>query len=605
MSEQRSTPPEPAGLSRGRSHSNASRRGISNNRQPSQAHTPSSTHYPSLQDTSSSQPSYGQYASPSSPYAQRGPYPGGQYPTTSPLPPTSVAHQQSTPQYSYPSHPGMHARDASMQPQNIMGYSSNMFMPMPPTSVYAYPAHSPEGPSPPGHSYGNTPATTPGLYASASSPHQHLAQSGTPQSVSPSYTAPSHYVPRYTTPSYPYSPHSFAHAGGSPYQGQSAYGQQYRPAMTVPAEQEHQGTWWYLPPGTRPTPSPHYDAYVSAYPHMYGPLTPRDVETYASRPQSDPSTMPGTSWSVSPNHQPPLSSFALSPPSSSHPHMQRQPAPEPPPPLADPPSRPDPAGLTISEQPSSPTALSRPDRPHVRKSYHPNPPSNRSEWVMWAGNVPSDATHDELWHFFNQSPSPSPAGGSHSAASDSATSFGSIHGGVASIHLISRSNCAFVNFQTITHLTAAIQHFNGQPLRPHDPRCPRLVCRVRAREDDLKAGVGGQRGAGVHVRMVKDQKAKARATASPGESEAVTSSDDLLPTTASSLSSDDEPGHRRRGGKPAKHASSSGSYASTNSSLLSQHFPKRYFILKSLTQVSVERIHAAASQFFEPSAPYA
>lgn len=208
---------------------------------------------------------------------------------------------------------------------------------------------------------------------------------------------------------------------------------------------------------------------------------------------------------------------------------------------------------------------------------------------MYAGRT-TQTRHDELWHFFNQSPSPSPAGGSHSAASDSATSFGSIHGGVASIHLISRSNCAFVNFQTITHLTAAIQHFNGQPLRPHDPRCPRLVCRVRAREDDLKAGVGGQRGAGVHVRMVKDQKqkAKARATASPGESEAVTSSDDLVPTTASSLSSDDERGHGRRGGKPAKHASSSGSYASTNSSLLSQHFPKRYFILKSLTQFDLD-----------------
>ena len=144
---------------------------------------------------------------------------------------------------------------------------------------------------------------------------------------------------------------------------------------------------------------------------------------------------------------------------------------------------------------------------------------------MWAGNVPSDATHDELWRFFNSPPSPgsgsSVSAGAQSAGARStqsapagpigsssivtatpestgslpATAADSVHGGVSSIFLIARSNCAFVNFSSETHLLAAVQHFNGVPLRPGDPRCPRLVCRARGREDNLKAGVGGQRGA--------------------------------------------------------------------------------------------------------------
>ena len=166
-----------------------------------------------------------------------------------------------------------------------------------------------------------------------------------------------------------------------------------------------------------------------------------------------------------------------------------------------------------------------------------------------------------------------------------------------SIFLISRSNCAFVNFTSEVHLLAAIRHFNGQQLRPGDPRCPRLVCRVRGRDDDVKAGVGGQRGAGLHVRWIRDQKEKEKEQTRPSGEEvrSPTSSEPLTTPSSSpsdpapllaqmSLSSDEEGGrgHRYR---PHPHSSSSGSYASTNSSILIQHFPKRYFILKSLTQV--------------------
>ncbi|KAH9931667.1 YT521-B-like domain-containing protein [Epithele typhae] len=258
-----------------------------------------------------------------------------------------------------------------------------------------------------------------------------------------------------------------------------------------------------------------------------------------------------------------------------------------------------------------------------RRAYHPNPPAQRSEWVAWAGNVPSDATHDELWRFFNSPPSPgstsalsagaqstqsAPAGLAPPSLTGSSASTESLHGGVSSIFLITRSNCAFINFQTEAHLHAAIKHFNGVPLRPNDPRCPRLVCRIRGRDDDLKAGVGGQRGAGVHVRWVKEKRerekeALRRLSSASGTStssaDRITSASmsptDALHVQGLSLSSDDEAGLGRRR-RPDPHSSSSGSYASTNSSILTTNFPKRYFILKSLTQRRERPLGYAASQ---------
>jgi hypothetical protein len=295
---------------------------------------------------------------------------------------------------------------------------------------------------------------------------------------------------------------------------------------------------------------------------------------------------------------------------------------------------------------------------------------------MWAGNVPTDASHDELWRFFNQIPSPGtesiasstgtagssgsmptsiksnpnppipalghnqghgrggslssqfPSGPGTSSSSSGAASGppvlpsqvsvlnssqssqqsqAPVYGGVQSIFLIARSNCAFVNFETAGHLQSAIQHFNGVSLRPNDPRCARLVCRVRNKEDDLKAGVGAQRGSGIHMKWIKQQKEHEKRTAkmkeisgrgggSPVGRKSFSSSSEPFTSPSSSPhpsfgspSDDDSPSHgiqrRYPRGKPTPHSSSSGSL-STNSSILSQYFPKRYFILKSLTQVS-------------------
>ncbi|KAH0585839.1 hypothetical protein H2248_007130 [Termitomyces sp. 'cryptogamus'] len=214
------------------------------------------------------------------------------------------------------------------------------------------------------------------------------------------------------------------------------------------------------------------------------------------------------------------------------------------------------------------------NKPLVRRPYHPNPPVHRSEWVMWAGNVPSDATHDMLWRFFTKFPEGTPDVPAKS--------------GVLSIFLISRSSCAFVNYEEEHYLNAAIKHFNGRPLRPGDPRCPKLVCRIRKKDDDLRAGVGGQRGIGMHIRWIKEQKARAAEKRVSPTTEPLDLDDmstDVLPEISSlSISSDDDPGARRR---PQSLASSS-SFASSNSGFLSRFFPQRYFILKSLTQSDLD-----------------
>ncbi|KAJ6585552.1 YT521-B-like domain-containing protein [Mycena capillaripes] len=234
------------------------------------------------------------------------------------------------------------------------------------------------------------------------------------------------------------------------------------------------------------------------------------------------------------------------------------------------------------------------DKPIVRRSYHPNPPAHRSEWVMWAGNVPSDAVHDELWRFFTQPLDEGGSGASSSSSSsvdaiDSASALSSAsRNGVLSIFLISRSSCAFVNYETHADLDVAIKRFNGVPLRA-DPRCQPLVCRARRKDDDLRAGVGGQRGMGMHSRWVKSKAEKTRddsaSVSSASASDSGSGSHLLEPSfSALSIGSEDDIPTRPPPRPHAGGSNSSGSHASTNSSLLRQHFPQRFFILKSLTR---------------------
>ncbi len=187
---------------------------------------------------------------------------------------------------------------------------------------------------------------------------------------------------------------------------------------------------------------------------------------------------------------------------------------------------------------------------------------------MWVGNVPSDATPDELRAFFNR-PLQSPIQESLNPPQ--------VCGGVSSVFLIARSNCAFVNFKSEAQLETAVARFHGKPIRPDNPPCPRLVCRVRKRTDDLNAGVGAQRGHSMHVKWINEQRKVAR-----DEGADLVGLDKAIAGVTSPLSTSDDDD---QGGSSTLRSSRSGSPASTDSDILSRYFPQRYFILKSLTQV--------------------
>ncbi|RSH90889.1 hypothetical protein EHS25_010065 [Saitozyma podzolica] len=232
----------------------------------------------------------------------------------------------------------------------------------------------------------------------------------------------------------------------------------------------------------------------------------------------------------------------------------------------------------------------------LRKAYHPQPPAKRSDWVMWVGNVPPNTSHEELWKYFN------------STVPTSATGADEPWRGPSSIFLISRSSCAFVNLSSQADLDRAVAFFNGKSLRPWDPRCPRMVCRVRRKDDDLRAGVGAQRGTGMHRDWVKQQ-APPQAPVAPQDPHPLalplptppvslepvqtpsTAASSVPPSPAILEHPPDGDGRRREsivdGELDTRHKSTN-SYASTNSSFLARHFPRRIFILKSITTAELE-----------------
>ncbi|PIL22420.1 hypothetical protein GSI_15108 [Ganoderma sinense ZZ0214-1] len=659
MSDSHSTspPPERSGQprrARGMSQSGQPRRPPA--RPSFQGQAPSAPPNSTIPPSQENRPGTSSFQGPPQPqytYGARGGY-VGRY--TMPAQPSVGMVPHSQPQFGYPQpHPGLHSHDQPMltPPQNqLMTYSQSTFMPMlqTPSQVYQYPPHAPEAGSSSNH--GHSLAATPTAFSGHSRPQTHPTHpSPPPQSpLSHPNSGPPHAIPtslsphstpfggqgpyspmRYSTPPFAYPAHSFA---PSPPLYASQYPTPYPQQYPQPgAEQENRGAWYYFPPQPG---SGQYESFQRPYAMSYSSVNTREVEqTQYGQPGSSPLT-PSVFHITSPHPQGPSpgltpsqgpTPIAASPQGSSYGqrigdtsptlHLQERPPDSGP---VSPKSPMSPVSASASALGPRPTA----DRaPPVRRPYHPNPPAHRSEWVMWAGNVPSDATHDELWRFFNSPPSPGSgsgdsSSGAHSAGAHSTQSApagpvgstdssitntssgsaGSLFGGVASIFLITRSNCAFVNFTTEAHLHAAVMHFNGVPLRAGDARCPRLVCRVRGREDDLRAGVGAQRGAGMHVRWVKERKEREREEARRRGSAA--SESDPPPSNSPtdpahligglSLSSDEEgaAGAGRRIRKPEPHSSSSGSFASTSSSILTAYFPKRYFILKSLTQFDLD-----------------
>ncbi|GAA5908436.1 uncharacterized protein JCM6883_005546 [Sporobolomyces salmoneus] len=199
----------------------------------------------------------------------------------------------------------------------------------------------------------------------------------------------------------------------------------------------------------------------------------------------------------------------------------------------------------------------------ARKGNLPKPPAH-SPHALWVGNVPSDASHSELWQFFVTRPSPSAVGLLSRDDIDLSSP------GVESIHLIARSNCAFVNYVSNLHLQHAISVSNGLPLRPNDSRCKALLCRVRKEEDESKTGVGAQRIGGIHKAFVKLQR------------ERMNESEEILRLKIKEEGAEPKSA-ATKAFEERRESSSSASVGttSTTSSFLTKHFEKRWFIMKS------------------------
>jgi hypothetical protein len=190
---------------------------------------------------------------------------------------------------------------------------------------------------------------------------------------------------------------------------------------------------------------------------------------------------------------------------------------------------------------------------------HAKPPnlSGASDYTMWVGNVPSDTTEQELVRYFSQTP----LGEDRKRKGSRHTLSFNPFAGVLSAYVIPHTNCAFVNFESKEALDFAVEKFHRTRLRPGDPTCLKMICKVRTKEDERTAGVNLQRGTGMHVKWVKKRR---RQLASRQEGPSERRSDDS--GSASDVSE-----------------------ASTTSSLLAAHFPIRYFILKSSSQVKDHR----------------
>ena len=454
----------------------------------------------------------------------------------------------SSPPFVYHHHPGTPGREAGV---SHMAYAPSSMMSMlrqhAHGSVYSYQGSSTEPIPSPHRTYGTGASSPLPVYPlhSASTSHSFAPRQASTTSTGElqhltSYPSAGAYSPLgYTTPPpFAYPPTSFVPAPSIFY---GLHYPHHTPSYGSPPEQENQGAWWYLTSGSQsqfslPHPSsvpPHEDEW-SGPTRTVSPPYPSTLQKSPFHSRfGDPSD---------PRTETRLSSI----PSASTSSLQVRTAETPPP------------------------SENRRYGPQERRSYHPKTPAHRSEWVMWVGNVPSDATPDELRAFFNRPlPSHFP---SQSRVSPNPPQ---VYGGVSSVFLIARSNCAFVNFESEAQLEAAVARFHGKPIRPDNPPCPRLVCRVRKRTDDLKAGVGGQRGHGMHVKWIKEQRKTVK-----GDEADLIGLDKAIGGLASPLFTSEDDGQAR-----SSTPCSSISVASTDSAILTRYFPQRYFILKSLTQV--------------------
>ncbi|KAJ1032405.1 hypothetical protein NDA16_000431 [Ustilago loliicola] len=488
-------------------------------------------------------------------------------------------------------HPGQQAGSAFPgygNPGTVEGYG------------YTGPSYHPSRPNVDSHHFARPPGRAKSQSSgSGSSPSPHDVMSG------------SHY-PSHYSPSYPAPYGEGSHPGATPYGMQAS--SNYTPSYPYHPHPGHYGP----PPGH--TPHSHGMArgsWSGSQGGMQSTGAPRDnVSGGGSRRQSNQSGRSGNpsrkaSSNSSGNHSSPHRGPTPLPhrPTASGPDTQSGQ------PDTDAPSSqtldlvgeegaPEGAGFIAevdaeTDALSDVTAAERVPGAGLRPHYHPQQ-GPRSDFVLWCGNVPQNATVEELWEVFSRlTPEEyrcwqSSAEGQEQAGDELAEPDVEGHS-VLSIFIISRSNCAFINYASQAHLDRAVKFFHGKQVRPHDPRCPKLVCRVRKKDDEAQAGVAGQRGRGIHVAWLKQQRELEQAEMAAGDAQPT---DLMSPSSSSRVSTEPMSPSRKETAQVASglatagsySSSGSASYTSTNSSLF-QHpaFRHRYFILKSLRRDDLDR----------------
>jgi hypothetical protein len=200
-----------------------------------------------------------------------------------------------------------------------------------------------------------------------------------------------------------------------------------------------------------------------------------------------------------------------------------------------------------------------PEQPRQGRSQAPED----GKWVMWVGNMPPNAEESELHHFFSTCPEGCPP----DPGAD---------GQVESIFMMGYTACCFINFKTRHALQAALYRYNGLRLHPADPTCPAFLCRIRTADDIGKAGVNSQRGGGMHRKWVLTQN---RTMVHICFMLNILTGSDFRNILSQDVSSTSRPRIR-----PVQHQSEADSdpeLERSTSSFLLEHFPTRYFILKS------------------------
>jgi hypothetical protein len=319
------------------------------------------------------------------PVTQRGGIVGHQR-TLSDVPPQ--LHAVHPPSFAFPRHMGSPIQEENM---HHLAYMNPSIMPVLPPHAPVYQYGTPPGlvPTPP-HVFPPSVSvpTSPTYLQTNTSPPPH-SPTTLRHSMSGPISSPHHSTPYavyaytpmgYTTPpSYAY-PASFVPAP-SIYGSHSPPPHYSRP-YGFPTGQESQGAWWYSPPGS-----------TAAFHLLDGTqpeFQPRATAGYPSAGQLD----------GEPPDQPNTASRPFEPQPTRRPATRAR--------ASRPLNEAKQEAAQSAPAPTSPTTART--RHQERRSYHPNPPAHRSEWVMWVGNVPFDVTQDELRDFFNQPLPPAESG---------------------------------------------------------------------------------------------------------------------------------------------------------------------------------------------------